>query len=272
MDVNTLLSEVLAADAVVLKMTLGCIFGLCLGLTGVGGGVLLIPMLQVFCGMAPVLAVGTASTISAMVKVNASIAHVRSRNVSWRQVMMLFVGAVPVTILVTQAVVFFNQHPVYGELTQSVVTMLVASVMIGSLASVLRKYLSNKKEVTVASNIKPSKRKTIISGAFCGSVLGSTGVGGGVLLLPILNNVLNLDIKKSVGSSVVLALFLSTIAALGYAKGGQSDVITAIWFLVGSFVGVPVSSMLMKKMSDNMVYLVTLIVILVSIMMYFQTL
>lgn len=267
---SNIVAELILTELILLKVLLGGIFGFCLGLTGVGGGVLLIPMLQLFCGMSTVLAVGTASLISAMVKINASIVHVKASNVSWRQVGLLFIGAVPVTILVTQIVVYFNQHPNYGQLTQSLISMLVIVVMVSSLLSVI---YGAKKTVSsgvagagTCSDVKPVK--AVLSGAFCGSVLGSTGVGGGVLLLPVLNNVLKLDIKKSIGSSVVLALFLSATAAIGYAKGGQADSATAIWFVVGSFVGVPLSAWVLKRMTTRAIYAVTLAVITISLVMF----
>ena len=267
---SNIVAEMILTELILLKVLLGGIFGFCLGLTGVGGGVLLIPMLQLFCGMSTVLAVGTASLISAMVKINASIVHVKASNVSWRQVGLLFIGAVPVTILVTQIVVYFNQHPNYGQLTQSLISMLVIVVMVSSLLSVI---YGAKKTVSsgvagagTCSDVKPVK--AVLSGAFCGSVLGSTGVGGGVLLLPVLNNVLKLDIKKSIGSSVVLALFLSATAAIGYAKGGQADSATAIWFVVGSFVGVPLSAWVLKRMTTRAIYAVTLAVITISLVMF----
>lgn len=270
MDVSIfeLLMSVWTSDGVLLKLMLGSVFGLCLGLTGVGGGVLLIPMLQLFCGMSPVLAVGTASLISAMVKVNASFLHIKAKNVSWRKIFLLFVGAVPVTLIVTQVVVYFNAHPFYSDVTQTTIAWLVTIVMVGSLISVFSKYKSNKAGGEQRSEPKANTKKAIMSGMFCGSVLGSTGVGGGVLLLPVLNSVLQVDIKKAIGSSVVLALFLSSIAAIGYASGGQSDIHTAILFFVGSFIGVPVAANLMKHMSENHVYLATMLVISVSLLSY----
>ncbi|WP_264876512.1 sulfite exporter TauE/SafE family protein [Vibrio agarivorans] len=268
MSVFELLMSVWSSDGVLLKLVLGSIFGLCLGLTGVGGGVLLIPMLQLFCGMSPVLAVGTASMISAMVKINASFLHIKAKNVSWNKIILLFVGAVPVTLMVTQVVVYFNDHPFYSDVTQTTIAWLVTVVMVGSLVSVFSKYRSNKSGSVAPTDAKPNPKKAIVSGMFCGSVMGSTGVGGGVLLLPVLNSILHVDIKKAIGSSVVLALFLSSIAAVGYASGGQSDIHTAILFFVGSFVGVPVAAHLMKHMSESHVYLATMLVISVSLFSY----
>jgi uncharacterized membrane protein YfcA len=268
MDIVSFIPDLLATDAIPLKLLLGALFGLCLGLTGVGGGVLLIPMLQVFCGMPAVLAVGTASIIAAGVKVNASLLHVKDKNVSWNAVVSLLVGSVPVTLLVTQLVVFFSDHADYGEITQEVIRSMIIIVMLGSLATVFSKYRKQKQKQIQRKPgpSKPvSKRVTVLSGMFCGSILGSTGVGGGVLLLPILNSVLQINIKKAIGTSVVLALGLSTIAALGYAKGGQTDIVTAVLFIVGSFAGVPVAARLIKSISDNTLYLLTIGVISMSL-------
>ncbi len=93
-------------------------------------------------------------------------------------------------------------------------------------------------------------------------------MGGGVLLLPILNSFLNINIKKAIGSSVVLALFLSAITALSYAKGGQADVVTALWFVFGSIAGVALAGTLMHKLSEKHTYLITISVISISILLY----
>lgn len=268
MELSVFFSELLFSEASILKIVLGSIFGLCLGLTGVGGGVLLIPMLQFFCEMTPVLAVGTASMISAMVKVNASFFHLRVNNVSWRQMALLFIGALPLTVLVTQCIVFLSEHPDHSELTQSFVSFLVLLVMFGSLLAVFVKYLRHQSDTRQTEVRKPKGRTAVLSGMFCGTVLGSTGVGGGVLLLPIFINLLNVDIKKAVGSSVVVALLLSSVVALGYAKGGQSDLDTALLFLIGSFVGVPVASLFMSRLSEKAIYLITLVVIGASCVLY----
>ncbi len=176
MDISSLIGELMSADATLLKLGLGSIFGLCLGLTGVGGGVLLIPMLQLFCDMSPVLAVGTASLISALVKVNASIMHIKTNNVSWRQISLIFIGALPATLLVTQIVVYFNSHPTYQQMTQLFIEILVMLVMTGALISVCMKYRSSYmmsnisvgQQYSVPSGEK-SNRAAIFSGMFCGS-------------------------------------------------------------------------------------------------------
>ena len=107
-------------------------------------------------------------------------------------------------------------------------------------------------------------KKTLISGAATGLIMGSTGVGGGVLLLPLLSVTIGLDMKRSVGSSTVIALVLSSAGALAYSGGGQSDVVTAGLLVLGSFVGVPMAGFLMKAMTDKRLQQVSLGLISVS--------
>ncbi|RTZ18032.1 sulfite exporter TauE/SafE family protein [Vibrio aquaticus] len=272
MDVIQFLLSLIQTELFEIKFVLGAFFGLCLGLTGVGGGVLLIPMLQIVCDMNPVLAVGTASLISSLVKVTASMSHIRAKNVSWPSACYLFVGALPVSIGVTQAVVYFNEDPLYSSYMNQVINTLIIIVMIGSLIAVLCKYLQQRRGTAAARILvdrQPysNKKVAVLSGVFCGSILGSTGVGGGVLLLPVLNSVLKVDIKKAIGTSVVLAFFLSMVTALGYLSGGQADVHTAALFTLGSFLGIPIASWLLKSCSSNTIYIFTLNLIVISLLL-----
>lgn len=272
MDLLQFLFALMHTELFEIKLALGALFGLCLGLTGVGGGVLLIPMLQIVCDMNPVLAVGTASLISSLVKVLASVSHIRANNVSWSSAFYLFAGALPVTLAITQVVVYFNQHPLYSSTTNQIINIIIITVMLGSLITVLRQFLQQRQSVTVSSgsisiNTASSKKAAVLSGMFCGSVLGSTGVGGGILLLPILNSALKVEIKRAIGTSVVLALALSMITALGYLRGGQADIYTATLFVLGSFIGVPIASRIIQRCSSNTIYVVTLSIIAISVIL-----
>lgn len=272
MDLLQFLLALIHTELFEIKLALGALFGLCLGLTGVGGGVLLIPMLQIVCDMNPVLAVGTASLISSLVKVLASVSYIRANNVSWSSAFYLFAGALPVTLAITQVVVYFNQHPLYSSTTNQIINIIIITVMLGSLITVLRQFLQQRQGVTVSSgsisiNTASSKKAAVLSGMFCGSVLGSTGVGGGILLLPILNSALKVEIKRAIGTSVVLALALSMITALGYLTGGQADIYTATLFVLGSFIGVPIASRIIQRCSSNTIYVVTLSIIAISVIL-----
>lgn len=269
MDLITYFSNLISSDDLLLKMAFGLAFGVILGLTGVGGGVLLIPILQIFFDLSLVSAVGTASLISALVKVNASIVHIKAGNISWHAIGWIILSAAPVTFIITRIVIYYSEHQVYQQLTLNAINTMVVIVMGSSLAIFATKLLrgatvSNKKE---QHGNNASRRKVMVSGAFCGSVLGATGIGGGVIILPVFNSLLNIEIKKAIGSSVLLALLLSFISATSYMSGGVVDLSTVALFVLGSFVGVPIASLLLKKMTERSIYLVTTVVIAVSLVL-----
>lgn len=256
--------------SILLQLAMGLVLGLAMGLTGVGGGILIIPLLQFVFHMEAVLAVGTASLIASLVKVNASFFHIKSANVDWRSVIGILLGAIPIGMLSASTVVYLHQHEDYNQLISTTTQVLIVLMMFYALFSLMRKYMKSQhpQQQTIPLSVTSdwSYRRASSSGAFCGLIMGMTGIGGGVLLLPVLNSYLGIGIKKAVGSSIVIALALSASTSFIYAKGGQSDIPTAFTLVVGSLLGVPLSTVLLKQLSEAKLYLTTLSVICVSIL------
>lgn len=248
----------------IIKISLGALIGLCLGLTGVGGGVLIIPILQVIFGMQTVMAVGTASIISSIVKANAGLSHIYAGNVDWRALRWMLIGAVPATYLTTEGIVYLYNIPSLTASINLAIEAGIICIMLLSMYSIVLKYRNSEKEAVVKEH---SNTTAISAGATCGTILGSTGVGGGVMLLPAFNTLLGVSIKKSVGSSLVMALILSSLTALNYSKGGQSDLTTALLMSAGAFIGVPVAMRLLKRLGDKQVYALTISIIVISLFM-----
>ncbi|MGF1736434.1 sulfite exporter TauE/SafE family protein [Photobacterium satsumensis] len=257
----------LTFNELLVRLMFGGLIGFCLGLTGVGGGVLIIPILQIAFGMNPVLAVGTASVISSLVKINAAVSHIVAKNVSWKEVFYVLIGAVPVTLVITEVILRMTANPKYSVMINSVVEVLIISIMMFALATMIVKWKRIQSGDVPSAIRGGSKVKGISSGAACGAIIGSTGVGGGVLILPTLNSILGVDIKRSVGSSIVIALVLSGISAIKYSTGGQSDIVTALVLVAGSFVGVPLAVRVVKNITDTGMYLVSIAIISISLVM-----
>lgn len=273
-------SEILSISSSELMMTLviGSLIGLVLGMTGVGGGVLIIPLLRGVFAMNPVLAVGTASICASLMKVNAAAVHIRMGNVDWKKSALMLGGAIPVTYLTTSYIVGLMQNPATSGLVDVAVNYMIAAVIIFSLGAMIYKDVKRdkpkeKEAVTADSDGSSSYLQAVLAGAFAGFVIGATGVGGGVLLLPILTVLLKVNIKQAVGSSIVIALLLSSLSALNYSGGGQADLTTAILLILGSLVGVPVAGKVIKLVSDRTLHRVTLSLITLSaFMMLFSSL
>ncbi|MDV5170010.1 sulfite exporter TauE/SafE family protein [Photobacterium rosenbergii] len=249
---------------IVLQLFFGGVIGLCLGLTGVGGGVLIIPILQVFFGMHAVMAVGTASLISTLVKVSAGIAHIRAGNIKWKEAGLILLGAIPCVLLTTELIVLLNQSAYYSELVNQAIESAIVLMMLLSLVSL---YLKSKHAGTESNPVPRRKSYSIAIGGGCGAVLGSTGVGGGVMLLPAFNTLLGVDIKKAIGSSVVVALVLSGVTAMSYSRGGQSDWPVAVVMTSGAILSMPVAMRLVKAFTPAQLYRLTIGVILVALAM-----
>ncbi|MGF1760873.1 sulfite exporter TauE/SafE family protein [Photobacterium sagamiensis] len=265
MDIITNLFLDLSFWDIAIKLFFGAVIGVCLGLTGVGGGVLIIPILQVVFGMHAVLAVGTASVIASLVKLTAAFSHIRVGNVDWKYVIYMLMGAIPITLITAHFIVALSNAPEYSVIMNNVIEILIISVMSFSMISMIMKMKSINAEAVASTQDNGSRSKAVFSGAFCGSVLGSTGIGGGVLLLPMLNSVLGVSIKKSVGSSIVIALVLSAICAFNYSHGGQSDIPTALMLVLGSLLGVPLAIRLVSWFSEKVLYQITIAIIAVSL-------
>ncbi|MGI9274442.1 MAG: sulfite exporter TauE/SafE family protein [Endozoicomonas sp.] len=264
------LNEIAAINPAELMMTLiiGGLIGLVLGMTGVGGGVLIIPLLRTVFQMNPVLAVGTASICASLMKVNAAAIHIKMGNVNWKQSALMLAGAVPATYLTTSFIVRLSQNPDTSSMVELAVDLMIFAAIGFSLAAMVYKDLkpAGRQQAAQAESTKePSGDwRPVLAGAGSGVVIGATGVGGGVLLLPILTVLLRVNIKQAVGSSIVIALLLSSLSALTYSGGGQADMTTAVVLIAGSLIGVPVAGKVMKFISDRALHRVTLALITLS--------
>ncbi|MGI9273261.1 MAG: sulfite exporter TauE/SafE family protein [Endozoicomonas sp.] len=275
MDSTTISSllEMILANPVELAMTLtiGGFIGLVLGTTGVGGGVLIIPILRSVFHMNPVLAVGTASICAALMKVNAAFLHIKMGNIDWKKSLLMLSGAAPATYLTTSAIVSLSQNPQSADMIENAVSYLIIAVIAFSLAAMLYKDIKPKSEAAQGggtgadSSLNPAV--PVLAGTVSGMIIGATGVGGGVLLMPILTVLLKVKVKQAVGSSIVIALLLSGLSAFTYSGGGQADMSIAILLIIGSLAGVPVAGKIISFISDRALHRATLCLITLSALM-----
>lgn len=260
----------ISSSELLMTLVIGCMIGLVLGMTGVGGGVLIIPLLRGLFQMNPVLAVGTASICASLMKINAAAIHIKMGNVHWRKSALMLAGAIPSTYLTTSLIVGLTQNPETSQWIETVVDYMVMGAIVFSLAAMIYKDIKPAK--TERQNVAGDHSNSgillpLLAGAVAGIVIGGTGVGGGVLLLPILTVLLKVNIKQAVGSSIVIALLLSSLSALTYSGGGQADMTIAVLLITGSLLGVPVAGKLVKQISDRALHRVTLGLITLSALM-----
>ncbi|WP_329041391.1 sulfite exporter TauE/SafE family protein [Streptomyces sp. NBC_00178] len=187
--------------ALILALVAGAVVGLALGGLGGGGSVLAVPALTYLIGMPPADAITASLIIVTLTSITALTGHARDGNVVWRTgLLFAAAGIVPVMLAGTAA----------GHLPQAGLTIAFAVV-----AGVAALRMLRPAPAPAAGKVPA---KAAAAGAGLGAVTGLLGVGGGFLAVPALARVLNLPLRRAIGTSL-LVITINSIAALGARAG-----------------------------------------------------
>nr|WSW65774.1 sulfite exporter TauE/SafE family protein [Streptomyces sp. NBC_00995] len=188
--------------ALILALVAGAVVGLALGGLGGGGSVLAVPALTYLIGMPPAEAITASLIIVTLTSITALTGHARDGNVVWRTgLLFAAAGIVPAMLAGTVA----------GHLPQAGLTIAFAVV-----AGVAALRMLRPAPAPAAGKVRPAKAGA--AGAGLGAVTGLLGVGGGFLAVPALTRVLNLPMRRAIGTSL-LVITINSIAALGARAG-----------------------------------------------------
>ena len=238
--------------------------GLLVGLTGVGGGALMTPLLILLFGIHPASAVGTDLLYAAVTKTAGSLVHGFNRTVDWRVVRRLATGSVPTTVLTMAALS-------YGDLNSATARDLISAVLtIALFATALILIFREKIVARYAArvgNLPPQRiaALTVGVGAALGVLVTISSVGAGaigvtalILLYP------RLPTARIVGSDIAHAVPLTLVAGIGHWLLGSVDLNVLASLLVGSVPGILIGSFAAARIPETALRLVlaaTLIVV-----------
>ena len=209
----------------------GALVGVLVGLTGVGGGSLMTPLLILLFGIHPATAVGTDLLFAASTKSVGALVHARGQTIDWRVVARLATGSVPATALTVGSLALLHLDPaaVSGIITPLLaVALLVTAVLVIFQRQVIA-VLSG-----FSANLSPRRQTqlTIASGAMLGVLVSLSSVGAGALgVTALLLLWPKLSPARIVGSDIVHAIPLTLLAGSGYWFMGAVD-----WHLLGSLL------------------------------------
>lgn len=240
----------------------GGVIGFLIHFSGVGAGVLLVPFLSYFFSLPVSVAVGTAAAYATFTKVIAGVEHIRTGHVNFVLFRELVVSAIPGLLFSAVYINYILQaHPEKQAEINYLIQVAVIAVIILSL------FFTATKPEPPPEGFHVSRFLRYASGFSIGSIIGATGIGGGVLLLPALFALGGDTPKRIVGTSVLIALCLSGITAIIYAGGEQFDFQLALWMSLGSVIGVPISSVCIRHVSNRFVYNSVLMLICCSMLL-----
>ncbi len=230
----------------------GFVVGLLVGLTGVGGGSLMTPILVLFFHIKPAFAVGTDLLYAAITKSVGIFAHGKLGNIDWKIVRLLAYGSVPASVVTT---LYLRQMDIASDSAVSTIKFwLGVALLVTSLSVIFRSQLAKFSKREHLINAKFTPYLTVFLGLILGFLVTLTSVGAGALgvtaLLIIYPNRL---ITTIIGSDIAHAVPLTLVAGLGHASLGTVDYGLLGTLLIGSIPGIWIGSHLSSRVAEHWV-------------------
>ncbi|QUH03007.1 sulfite exporter TauE/SafE family protein [Saccharopolyspora erythraea] len=224
----------------------GLLTGVLVGLTGMGGGALAMPLLTLVFGVPPLAAVSTDLVASAVTKPIGAAVHLRRRTVDLRLVGLLCLGSLPC------AAIGSVLAGTLGERTQDVLRIVAgAAVVVAAGTLFVRMYLDRMRPPHPWEHPRARPVATVALGAVAGLVVGTTSVGSGsIVIVCLLLLQRRLTSARLVGTDLVQAVPLVLVAAGGHLLVGDVDPGLVASLLAGSVPGVLAGAVLSARTPD----------------------
>ncbi len=223
--------------------------GVLVGMTGMGGGSLMTPLLILIFGIQPTTAIGTDIFYSAVTKTVGGWRHLRMNTVNMELVKWLALGSVPAAVGGVALVSLIERHVGEDRLDSLVYavlggTLLMVGIITLARALILRNLVEERDRFDVERRHKVA---AVLIGATTGFVIGITSAGSGTVIAILLIAVYRLAPKKVVGTDVFHAAVLLWAAGIAHWVGGNVDFVLAGNILIGSIPGVVIGAALSSK-------------------------
>jgi hypothetical protein len=227
--------------------------GLLVGMTGMGGGSLMTPLLVLLFGVKPTLAVGTDIAYQAITKTVGGYKHFKLKTVNFNAVLWLALGSVPGAILGVQAVQELEKH--YGDRVQTFTLVALGAVLafVGVFTLVRSIFFPAFQSSDGQPHVQlstPLKAAAIAIGVTTGFVIGITSAGSGTVIAVALIAIFKIPPRYVVGTDVFQAAILLWAAGLAHWAGGSIDFGLMGTLLIGSIPGVWLGSHFSVKVPE----------------------
>jgi uncharacterized membrane protein YfcA len=220
----------------------GFLVGLLVGLTGMGGGVVMTPLLMLGLGLPPTTAVGTDLAYAALTKLAGAWQHWRQRTVDFRVVRDLALGSLPASLAAVGLLTWLHWSDV--RLADVWLERAIGLALILAALLMLQWVFLRDARVSPAGTLIYRRAGVIAIGALGGFLVGLTSVGSGSLILALLTLVAPFSAEKLVGTDITHATLLVGTAALAHLYLGHVDLALVGQLLIGSVPGVLLGSRL----------------------------
>ena len=244
----------------------GFAVGLIVGLTGVGGGSLMTPILIFFFGVKPYMAVGTDLLFAAFTKAGGTISLMKKRLVPWQVVCQLCMGSIPAALVTLY--ILHSIGPASAEVQKLMTTTLGGALLLTAAATLFKAMRMKKPALRVMDNqgviATPAESAEalrarhpalpILFGALIGSLVTITSVGAGAIGVTVLMILFPLlPLPRIIAADIAYAVPLTLVAGLGHASLGSVDWPLLAKLLAGSLPGIWLGAQLIHKTPERVV-------------------
>ena len=228
----------------------GFVVGFLVGMTGVGGGSLMTPLLILLFGISPEKAVATDLIYASVTKTGGSLIHAINKTIDWRIVLRLASGSLPASVLTLTVLHVLGLD---SAAANSVITkVLGVTLVFTSIALIFRPWLMSAYVRRVGEvSVSNTAMFTILTGAMLGTLVTISSVGAGALGVTALIILYpKLPIVRIAGSDIAHAVPLTLIAGVGHLLGGSINTSTLMSLLAGSLPGIMIASSFAPRLPD----------------------
>ena len=253
----------------------GFLVGLIVGVTGVGGGSLMTPLLVLFFGVSPATAVGTDLLYASLTKSLGGWVHSRNGSVDWKVVGLLSLGSFPAALITISMLKYLalDEKTLRGLVTSVLSVALLATATVLLLKDQIQKLARRRDGTVYELHHRYLPGVTIATGVIVGALVTISSIGAGVLgTVALLFLYPRMSPVKVVGTDIVHAVPLTAVAGMGHMALGTVDFVLLGSLLLGSLPGIYIGSHLSAKVPEKVLrpILATMLLIIGLKMVFYK--
>ncbi|MCL6515321.1 sulfite exporter TauE/SafE family protein [Alicyclobacillus sp.] len=235
----------------------GWLVGVLIGLTGMGGGSVMTPMMIFLFHMHPGLAVGTDLVYSCITKLVGAAAHMRQRTIDFRTLGWLSLGSVPGALMGSLAVQYLQRHWTMEASDHVIAQLLGGMYILIVLAMAWRWWAGRRADRKAAAAPVAGQRvprtSLALLGLVGGGLVGMTSVGSGALFVSVMALITALPATRLVGTDIAVGVLVTGTAGLAHLAFGNVDLPMVASLLAGSIPGILMGSRLIVRVPESVV-------------------
>lgn len=240
----------------------GILVGFCVGITGVGGGSLMTPILISLFRIEPHIAIGTDLLYAAISKFCGSFVHAKKLNIVWPIVLWLAIGSVPASFI-THWVLdhYLSQSTHYKAVLTTVLGFMltltgVSIIFRTQIERFFKKFRKDEQlDVEQAYQFTQSRKVYVVCmGVILGIFVTLSSVGAGAFgIMALIIMFPNLPMIRIIGSDVVHAVLLTSVAGMAHMTSGNVDFHLLGWLLVGSIPAIIIGTLISSRLPEKLI-------------------